>query len=306
MKKIVLMMLMAVSAHASINNLPSNSVSLLSAVDTAQTIIFVPTTTPVPSGAYGASIISGNVPYNSGLDQYIEPIWVSSGNNNSITVTRGTRATANPQGTWTVYSQQKGLIVGHTIRTLPRLLYYSGTATRTPTFTATPTATTTPTSTSTQTRTVTVTPTSTLAEGPVAVTTAGTSMQVTQNLHIPGTLFSDSITNSNNKTFFLLNSGVEQIGDTEIPCQIAGSSITVTGQGDFVTNCGGMSRIHNVISPTNGGDASSKTYTDALSGSAQPTPAPRRVGDIYVNSAGTTVYIGVSLTPVTGWLQVKP
>jgi hypothetical protein len=175
MKKIFLMMLMAVSAHASINNLPSNSVSLMSAVDTAQTIIFVPTTTPVPSGAYGASIISGNVPYNSGLDQYIEPIWVSSGNNNAITIIRGTRATANPQGTWTVYSQQKGLIVGHTIRTLPRLLYYAGTATPTFTVTATPTAT------CTQTNTFTSTPTNTPTV-PTSTPTATNTMSVADYL----------------------------------------------------------------------------------------------------------------------------
>lgn len=287
MKKYAWLILIAgVSIAQTFYKYPSNSVAITNVITNASTTLVV--ATPLPTTAIGkvASIIAGVVP--NPPDVSIEPVTVSSQSGYNVVVVRN----AFPKS--------------HTLRSQPRLKYFvPPTATNTPTntFTSTYTNTNTP----TYTNTITPTPTSTFAEGPVAVTTAGTGMQVTQNLHIPGTLFVDSIVNSNTKNFFLLNTGVEQIGDTSVPCQIAGSSITVTGAGDFVTNCGGSSRIHNVISPTNGGDASSKTYTDALTNSNPPTPGPRRIGDIYVNTSDPgTVYVGISTTPVSGWLQVKP
>ena len=299
MKKMFLFFILACSANAQTYPVPSNSVSLLYGVDAAQTVIFVPTTTPVPSGAYGASIISGNVPYNKGLDNYIEPVWVSSGNNNSVTVQRGTIATANAQGTWTIQSQNKGLIIGHTIRTLPRLLYYAGT----PTNTFTPTITFTPTNTFTPTKTP-------YQVGPMAVVTPGASPQVVSDLNIPGNLsvggvVSGWLSASNVSTSNVVDatgngiigsgSNVVTVGNSQEALSVPGTSVSF-----------GLQTINGVPTPSTATSATNKTYVDALSGSGQPTPAPRRIGDVYVNSAGTTVYIGVSLTPVTGWLQVKP
>jgi hypothetical protein len=338
MKKLLLLLLIAGSAHAGMN-LPSNSVSLLGGVDTAQTIIFVPTLTPVPSGAYGASIISGNVPYNSGLDQYIEPIWVISGNNNAITIQRGTRATANPQGTWTVYSQQQGLITGHTIRTLPRLLYYAGTATPTFTVTATPTSTPTPTgtwSTPTWTPTQAMTPVAT----PAAYEWGWLNGQLTMLIPNSGRIQTNDIESFGNEASLVeyspYNGDVYACNGALSTNIVHYSPATIRGgNGDYVVvGSGGVSLIStystiylsgkstdcsnkpvtNVPTPSTDDGAANRLYvttsitssTTAQTGSAQPTPAPRRVGDIYVNSAGTTVYVGVSLTPVTGWLQVKP
>jgi hypothetical protein len=310
---------------------------LIYGIDSAQTIIFVPTTTPVPSGAYGASIISGNVPYNKGLDKYIEPVWVSSGNNNSVTVRRGTIATANAQGTWTVQSQKQGLIIGHTIRTLPRLLYYAGTATPTFTVTATPTATPTPTGTWS-------TPTFTPTQAITPVTTPGVEWgwlngQLTLRIPSSGRIQTNEIDSFGNEIELVYytpyNGNVYVLGNL-ISSNIAHySAVTVTGgNGDSVVVGGGIklnstygsvllngkstdcnnAPVTNVPTPSTNDGAANALYvsnsitnaTTAQTGSAQPTPAPRRVGDVYVNSAGTTVYIGVSLTPVTGWLQIKP
>jgi len=44
-----------------------------------------------------------------------------------------------------------------------------------------------------------------------------------------------------------------------------------------------------------------------LNGTTAPTPSPRYIGDTYISTSGPgTIYSGISLTPVTGWLQVKP
>jgi len=73
-------------------------------------------------------------------------------------------------------------------------------------------------------------------------------------------------------------------------------------------------KIMGVPTPSTPTDAANKTYVDAVptavvarTGTNQPTPAPRFVGDIYIDTtAPVTVYVGVSLTPVSGWLQIKP
>jgi hypothetical protein len=42
-------------------------------------------------------------------------------------------------------------------------------------------------------------------------------------------------------------------------------------------------------------------------GTAPPTPGPGEIGDTYISTSGPgTVYTGITLTPVTGWLQIKP
>ena len=145
--------------YAADYTMPSNSVSLSVGTDNAQTIISV--SSPIPGGSYGATLFSGNVPYNSGLDQYVEPIWVVGSGSASVTVSRGTVATVNAQGTWTINSPKQGLIKTHAISSEPQILYYIATITSTPTvtFTSTSTPTNTPTPTGSYTPTNTFTPT---------------------------------------------------------------------------------------------------------------------------------------------------
>lgn len=161
-----LLMLLATCSFAADYPMPSNSVSLSSNVDNAQTVVFV--ASPIPSGSYGATLFSGNVPWNSGLDQYIEPVCVVGSGSASVTVSRGTVATVNAQSTWTVNSPKSGLIKVHGIE--PQILYYVATIVSTPTATISPTITNTPTFTSTasQTPTPTLTLTWTPTTGPLS------------------------------------------------------------------------------------------------------------------------------------------
>jgi hypothetical protein len=162
-----LLMLLATCSFAADYPMPSNSVSLSSGVDNSQTIISV--ASPIPAGSYGATLFSGNVPYNSGQDQYIEPVWVSGHGVSAVTVSRGTIATVNAQGTWTIQSPKSGLIKTHGITTEPQLLYYVATMVNTPTITPTPTITQTPSYTYTSTQTPVPMSNVSVSGGPVSV-----------------------------------------------------------------------------------------------------------------------------------------
>lgn len=297
--------------------MPSNSVSLSSNVDNAQTVVFV--ASPIPSGSYGATLFSGNVPWNSGLDQYIEPIWVVGSGSSSVTVSRGTVATVNAQSTWTVNSPKSGLIKVHGIE--PQILYYVATMVSTPTATISPTITNTPSF------TMTATPWPTMAvnvgnipgsaltiwnlnggsgdesvslsgtPGPLAVTTPGGKAVVVSDLNIPGNLSigghisgwlsADDISTSN----IVDGSGLNLVGNSG-----TGPTLGNTFENTLINGLSvsfGMNPVRGVPTPAYADSAANKTYVDTHSAGMTAT------GDTAIYT-----YAGVTILNIVNGIAV--
>lgn len=305
--------------YAADYTMPSNSVSLSVGTDNAQTIISV--SSPIPGGSYGATLFSGNVPWNSGLDQYIEPIWVVGSGSASVTVSRGTVATVNAQRTWTINSPKQGLIKTHAISSEPQILYYVATMVSTPTATISPTITNTPSF------TMTATPWPTMAvnvgnipgsaltiwnlnggsgdesvslsgtPGPLAVTTPGGKAVVVSDLNIPGNLSiggyisswlsADDISTSN----IVDGSGLNLVGNSGTGPTLGNALENTLINGLSVSF--GMNPVRGVPTPAYADSSANKTYVDNYSAGMTAT------GDTAIYT-----YAGVTILNVINGIAV--